>query len=66
MDALDVRDVCKRYGTGTSTGSGGQVIAAGHVTFTVGAGAFVALTGDLQLTQDRPVEDIIRHISQLG
>jgi len=43
--ALELRDVCKRYGTGTSTGTGGQVIAAGHVTFTIEAGAFVALTG---------------------
>ena len=25
-----------------------------------------AVMDDLQLTQDRPVEDIIRHISQLG
>jgi putative ABC transport system ATP-binding protein len=43
--ALELRDVCKRYGTGTSTGTGGQVIAADHVTFTIEAGAFVALTG---------------------
>src|SRR5580700_7284139 len=43
--ALELRDVCKRYGTGTSTGTGGQVIAADRVTFTIEAGAFVALTG---------------------
>ncbi len=42
---LELRDVCKRYGTGTSTGTGGQVTAADHVTFTIEAGAFVALTG---------------------
>ena len=39
--ALELRGVCKRYGTGT----GGQVTAADQVTFTIGAGAFVALTG---------------------
>ena len=39
--ALQLRGVSKRYGTGT----GGQVTAAGDVTFTVEAGAFVALTG---------------------
>jgi putative ABC transport system ATP-binding protein len=38
---LEVRDVCKRFGTGT----GGQVTAADHATFTIEAGAFVALTG---------------------
>jgi putative ABC transport system ATP-binding protein len=43
--ALELRDVCKRYGTGASTGTGGQVIAADHVTFTIEAGTFVALTG---------------------
>jgi putative ABC transport system ATP-binding protein len=39
--ALELRGVCKRYGTGT----GGQVTAAADVTFTIEAGAFVALTG---------------------
>ncbi len=39
--ALELRGVSKRYGTGT----GGQVTAADDVTFTVEAGAFVALTG---------------------
>ena len=39
--ALELRGVCKRYGTG----QGGQVTAADNVTFTVEAGAFVALTG---------------------
>ena len=39
--ALELRGVSKRYGTGT----GGQVTAAGNVTFTIEAGAFVALTG---------------------
>jgi putative ABC transport system ATP-binding protein len=39
--ALELRGVTKRYGTGT----GGQVTAADHVTFTIEAGAFVALTG---------------------
>jgi putative ABC transport system ATP-binding protein len=39
--ALELRGVSKRYGTGT----GGQVTAAGDVTFTIEAGAFVALTG---------------------
>jgi putative ABC transport system ATP-binding protein len=39
--ALELRGVSKRYGTGT----GGQVTAANDVTFTVEAGAFVALTG---------------------
>ena len=39
--ALELRGVCKRYGTGT----GGQVTAADDVTFTIEAGAFVALTG---------------------
>jgi putative ABC transport system ATP-binding protein len=38
---LELRSVSKRYGTGT----GGQVTAAGDVTFTIEAGAFVALTG---------------------
>jgi putative ABC transport system ATP-binding protein len=38
---LELRGVCKRYGTGQS----GQVIAADDVTFTIEAGAFVALTG---------------------
>ena len=38
---LELRSVCKRYGTGT----GGQVTAADGVTFTIEAGAFVALTG---------------------
>jgi putative ABC transport system ATP-binding protein len=40
-DALELRDVDKRYGTG----QGEQVTAADHVTFSVEAGAFVALTG---------------------
>jgi putative ABC transport system ATP-binding protein len=39
--ALELRSVCKRYGTG----QGGQVTAADDVTFTIGAGTFVALTG---------------------
>jgi len=39
--ALELRGVSKRYGTGT----GGQVTAAANVTFTIEAGAFVALTG---------------------
>jgi putative ABC transport system ATP-binding protein len=39
--ALELRNVCKRYGTG----EGGQVTAADDVTFTIEAGAFVALTG---------------------
>ena len=39
--ALELRGVSKRYGTGT----GGQVTAADDVTFTIAAGAFVALTG---------------------
>ena len=39
--ALELRGVSKRYGTGT----GGQVTAACDVTFTIEAGAFVALTG---------------------
>jgi putative ABC transport system ATP-binding protein len=39
--ALELRGVCKRYGTG----QGGQVIAANNVTLTIEAGAFVALTG---------------------
>ena len=38
---LELRGVSKRYGTGT----GGQVIAADDITFTIEAGAFVALTG---------------------
>jgi len=38
---LELRGVGKRYGTGT----GGQVTAADDVTFTIEAGAFVALTG---------------------
>ncbi len=38
---LELRGVCKRYGTG----QGGQVTAADNVTFTIEAGAFVALTG---------------------
>ena len=38
---LELRGVCKRYGTG----QGGQVTAADDVTFTIEAGAFVALTG---------------------
>jgi len=37
--ALELRGVSKRYGTG------GQVTAASNVTFTIEAGAFVALTG---------------------
>ncbi len=41
--ALELRGVCKRYGTGT--GTGGQVTAADRVSFTIEAGAFVALTG---------------------
>ena len=40
---LELRGVCKRYGTGT--GTGGQVTAADDVTFTVEAGGFVAVTG---------------------
>ena len=39
--ALELRDVCKSYGTG----QGEQVTAAADVSFTVEAGAFVALTG---------------------
>ena len=39
--ALELRGVSKRYGTG----QGGQVTAADNVTFTIEAGAFVALTG---------------------
>ena len=39
--ALELRDVSKRYGTG----QGAQVTAADNVTFTIQAGAFVALTG---------------------
>ena len=39
--ALELRGVCKRYGTGT----GSQVTAADDVTLTIEAGAFVALTG---------------------
>ena len=39
--ALELRGVSKRTGTGT----GGQVTAADDVTFTIEAGAFVALTG---------------------
>jgi putative ABC transport system ATP-binding protein len=39
--ALELRSVCKRYGTG----QGGQVTAADDVTFTIEAGTFVALTG---------------------
>jgi ABC-type glutathione transport system ATPase component len=39
--ALELRGVTKRYGTG----QGGQVTAADDVTFTIEAGAFVALTG---------------------
>jgi ABC-type glutathione transport system ATPase component len=39
--ALELRGVSKRYGTG----AGGQVTAASNVTFTIEAGAFVALTG---------------------
>ncbi len=38
---LELRGVCKRYGTGQS----GKVTAAADVTFTIEAGAFVALTG---------------------
>ena len=38
---LELRGVSKRYGTG----QGGQVTAADDVTFTIEAGAFVALTG---------------------
>ena len=40
--ALELRGVCKRYGTGHT---GGQVTAADQVSFTIEAGAFVALTG---------------------
>ena len=45
--ALELRGVCKRYGAddGTDDGTGGRVSAADEVTFTVEAGAFVALTG---------------------
>ena len=39
--ALELRGVCKRYGTGT----GGQVTAADDVTFIIESGAFVAITG---------------------
>jgi putative ABC transport system ATP-binding protein len=39
--ALELHGVCKRYGTGTDT----EVTAADQVTFTIEAGAFVALTG---------------------
>jgi putative ABC transport system ATP-binding protein len=39
--ALELRGVSKRYGTG----QGGEVTAADGVTFSIGAGAFVALTG---------------------
>ncbi len=39
--ALELHAVSKRYGTG----QGGQVIAADEVTFTIQAGAYVALTG---------------------
>ena len=39
--ALELRGVCKRYGTGP----GEQVTAADNVSFTIEAGAFVALTG---------------------
>ena len=39
--ALELRGVTKRYGTG----QGGQVTAADNVSFTIEAGAFVALTG---------------------
>ncbi len=39
--ALELRGVCKSYGTG----QGEQVTAAADVSFTVEAGAFVALTG---------------------
>jgi putative ABC transport system ATP-binding protein len=39
--ALELRGVTKRYGTG----QGGQVTAADDVSFTIEAGAFVALTG---------------------
>jgi putative ABC transport system ATP-binding protein len=39
--ALELRGVCKRYGTG----QGEQVTAAADVTFSVERGAFVALTG---------------------
>jgi putative ABC transport system ATP-binding protein len=39
--ALELRRISKRYGTG----QGGQVTAAANVTFTIQAGAFVALTG---------------------
>ena len=38
---LELRGVGKRYGTG----AGGQVTAADNATFTIEAGAFVALTG---------------------
>jgi len=38
--AVELRGVSKRYGTGT----GGQVTADDDVTFTIEAGAFVALT----------------------
>jgi putative ABC transport system ATP-binding protein len=41
--ALELRGVCKRYGTGTGTDT--EVTAADQVTFTIEAGAFVALTG---------------------
>jgi putative ABC transport system ATP-binding protein len=39
--ALELRGVCKQYGNG----QGGQVTAADDVTFTIEAGAFVALAG---------------------
>jgi len=41
--AVDLRGVCKRYGTGTGTDT--EVTAAGQISFTIEAGAFVALTG---------------------
>jgi putative ABC transport system ATP-binding protein len=39
--AVELRGVCKRYGTG----QGGQVTAADDVSLTIEAGAFIALTG---------------------
>ena len=42
--SLELRGVCKRYGTGLRD-RGGQVVAADDVTLTIEAGAFVALTG---------------------
>jgi putative ABC transport system ATP-binding protein len=42
--AVELRGVCKRYGTGQG-GQDGQVIAADDVSLTIESGAFIALTG---------------------